>query len=164
MNPSDLIKWLQATPLSTAIRESDWIFPTVESIHVVAFVLVVGLIAVVDLRLIGVASRRRSADDLLKELLPLTWSAFVVAFVAGSLLFISKPITYTGSFFFLGKMVLILTAGLNMAVFQLFIHRFLMGRPVGAPTPIVAKLSGGLSLVLWTLVVAFGRWIGFTTT
>jgi hypothetical protein len=164
MSLADLAKQLQATPLSTAIRESDWIFPTIESVHVIAFVLVVGSIAVVDLRLIGVASRRRSAEELLRELLPLTWSAFAVAFVAGALLFISKPITYTQSFFFLGKMVLILLAGLNMAVFQIFIHKTLIGRAAGAPAPFAARISGGLSLALWTLVVAFGRWIGFTTT
>ncbi len=160
---ANLINWLQATPLSVTIRESDWVFPTIESVHVVAFVLVVGSIAVVDLRLVGVASKNRRADELIHELLPITWASFAVALVAGLLLFIGKPVTYTHSFFFLGKMALILLAGLNMAAFHLFVHKRLIGRPPDAPHPIAARASGLVSLALWIGVVAFGRWIGFTT-
>ncbi len=163
MSFSDAMIWLRETPLSSMIRESDWIFPAIESAHVIAFVVVVGSIAVVDLRLMGLASRNRRADELTAELLPLTWSAFVVAALAGLLLFISKPVTYTTNGFFLGKMLLLLLAGLNMAAFHLFVHRRLIGVPAGAPEPVGARISGGLSLALWIGVIACGRWIGFTT-
>lgn len=161
---ADLINWLQATPLSVTIRESDWVFPTIESAHVIAFVIVVGSIAVVDLRLVGVASRGRRADELIAELLPITWVAFAFALAAGVLLFVGKPVTYTHSFFFLGKMVLILLAGLNMLAFHLIVHRRLIGQDGDQPPPLAARASGFLSLALWIAVVAFGRWIGFTTT
>jgi hypothetical protein len=160
---ADLITWLQQTPLSTTIRESDWVFPTIESIHVVAFVIVVGSISIVDLRLMGLASRDRPADELIRELLPITWSAFAVALAAGALLFIGKPLTYTASFFFLGKMALLLLAGLNMGVFHLIVHPRLVGPDHHPAAPLAARASGFVSLALWIGVIAFGRWIGFTT-
>jgi hypothetical protein len=160
---ADAVAWLQATSLSSTIRESDWIFPTIESVHVIAFVVVVGSIAVVDFRLLGVASRTRRADELTAELLPVTWAAFALAAAAGLLLFVAKPVTYTGNGFFLGKMVLLALAGINMAAFHLFVHKHLIDLPPGAREPIWARLSGFLSLALWIGIVACGRWIGFTT-
>ena len=158
-----LINWLQHTPLSVTIRESDWVFPTIECAHVIAFVVVVGTIAVIDLRLLGVASRDRRINELTAELLPVTWIAFGFAAAAGLLLFIAKPVTYTHSFFFLGKMLLLAAAGLNMAVFHRFVHPSLIADAADTKPPLAARLSGVVSLALWIAVVAFGRWIGFTT-
>jgi hypothetical protein len=160
---NDLINGLQATSLSVTIRESDWVFPAIESAHVVAFVIVVGSIAVVDLRLVGWASRDRRADELIEQLLPITWISFAFAVLAGALLFAAKPVTYTHSFFFLGKMGLILLAGLNMLAFHFLVQKHLVGQESAAP-PLIVRLSGFLSLGLWIAIVAFGRWIGFTTT
>jgi hypothetical protein len=164
MTLMDFAAWLKETSLSTTIRESDWVFPTIESVHVVAFVLVVGTISVVDLRLVGLASRGRSAHDLTERLLPITWSAFVVAAIAGLLLFAAKPVTYASNGFFLAKLALLALAGLNMAAFHLFVHKRLAGLPAGAPEPLGARLCGFASLALWIGVVACGRWIGFTVS
>ena len=162
MTVMDFAAWLRETPLSTTIRESDWVFPTIESVHVVAFVLVVGTISVVDLRLVGLASRRRSAHDLTERLLPITWSAFGVAAIAGLLLFAAKPAVYLGNTFFLSKLVLLGLAGLNMAAFHVLVHRRLAGLPPGAAEPLGARVCGFASLAIWIGVVACGRWIGFT--
>jgi len=157
------IDGLQATPLSRLIRESDWLFPSIECVHVIAFVAVVGSISVVDLRLMGLASKTRSINDVIGQLLPITWIAFAAAFVGGVLLFVSKPVTYTQNFFFLGKMALLLLAAANMGVFHAFVHKSLAGMPAEAPPPLAARASGAISLALWIAIVAFGRWIGFTT-
>ena len=162
MSLAESIQWLQATPLSTTIRESDWVFPSIESVHVIAFVLVLGSIFIVDLRLVGFASRNRRIDELTERLLPLTWAAFAIAAAAGLLLFVGKPVTYTSNAYFLGKLVLLALAGLNMAAFHLFVHREVVGLAPGAPEPVGAKVSGLLSLLLWIGVVACGRMIGFT--
>ena len=158
-----VIDWLQATPLSGAIRESDWLFPAIECAHVIAFVTVVGSILVVDLRLMGVASKARRIDELIAELLPITWTAFGIAAVAGLLLFVSKPVTYTQNFFFLGKMALLVLAAANMGVFHAFVQKSVAGAPAETPPPLSARASGAASLALWIAIVAFGRWIGFTT-
>jgi hypothetical protein len=157
-----LIDWLQTTPLSTAIRESDLLFPIIECVHVIAFVTVLGAIAVVDLRLMGLMSKDRRIGELTEELLPITWIAFAITLVAGLLLFVSKPMTYTHNFFFLGKMVLLLLAAANMGVFHLFVQGRLADQQEGPP-PWAARASGAASLALWITIVAFGRWIGFTT-
>src|SRR2546428_11009714 len=88
------LEWLQATPVAKAISENEILFPWIESVHVLAIVLVVGTISIVDLRLIGVASLDRAVDRLMRDLLPYTWGAFVVAAITGALLFSSNATTY----------------------------------------------------------------------
>lgn len=149
--------WLSETPLSIALTDSEWAFPALESVHVIALTLVVGSISIVDLRLLGLRAKERSAADLIRAILPITWIAFLVAGLTGVLLFTANPISYAANFYFLGKLLLLALAGLNMGLFHLFGHRRLA--EAGALAP---KVSGGISLLLWITIVTFGRWIGFT--
>jgi hypothetical protein len=102
------------------ILENEVLFPWIESIHVLAIVLVVGTISIIDLRLIGIASLDRAATRLMRDVLPWTWGAFVIAVITGSLLFSSNAPKYAHNFFFQGKMVLLAAAGVNMAIFHMF--------------------------------------------
>jgi hypothetical protein len=68
-------QWIQVTPLAQAIGRSAWMFPAVETIHVIAIALAVGSIAIVDLRLLGLAWRHRAVTDVTREILPWTWGA-----------------------------------------------------------------------------------------
>jgi len=158
-------QWLQAleaTPWGTAVRESTWMFPTVETIHVLALVLVVGSIMVVDLRLLNITSRERSVKELTDEMLPWTWIAFVCALITGSLLFSSSAMRYTGIWQFDAKMCMLLLAAINMAVFHLGAFRSVdQWHHAPAKPPLAAKLAGGISLAIWVIVVGLGRWIGF---
>jgi hypothetical protein len=152
--------WLEALPLPAAILESGWLFPTLETVHVMALALVVGSIATVDLRLLGLARRDEAVWAVAAKALPWTWCAFVVALISGGLLFSSAAVKYLGTPAFILKMALLLLAGLNMLIFH-----FGPGRNIAAwepgRTPPSAKLAGGLSLAFWIGVVAAGRWIGF---
>src|SRR5258708_29895211 len=114
------LKWLEATPLAVTIRENDILFPWIESIHVLAIVLVVGTISIIDLRLLGIASLERAATRLMGDVLPWTWGAFVIAVITGGLLFSSNAPNYAHNFFFEGKMLLLAAVGLNMALFHTF--------------------------------------------
>ena len=154
--------WLENTGVGSAIRKSTWLFPTVETIHVLATVLVVGSVAMLDLRLLGVSSRDREVRDLHDEVLPWAWASFICAAVAGSLLFTSNATKYYRNFPFRMKMVLLLLVGLNAAFFELRTYRSVGTWNRGPRIPLAAKIAGGLGLVLWILVVACGRWIGFT--
>jgi hypothetical protein len=158
-------QWLQAleaTPWGTAVRESTWLFPTIETIHVLALVLVVGSIMVVDLRLLNIASRGRSVKELTDEMLPWTWIAFVCALITGSLLFSSSAIRYTNIWQFDAKMCMLLLAGINMAIFHLGVFQSVdQWHQAPATPPRAAKLAGGISLAIWIAVVGLGRWIGF---
>lgn len=153
---------LQNLSFPTQIRESDWLFPTIETVHVFALVLVVGTIMTVDLRLLGFADKERPFSQVAAEMLPWTWVAFVVAALAGMMMFSSKALTYYSNIPFRLKMVCLLLAGINMAIFHRLGTRHLEIWDRGRP-PLGARFAGGISLLLWTTIVAAGRWIGFTT-
>ncbi|MEO6340911.1 MAG: DUF6644 family protein [Caulobacteraceae bacterium] len=159
---TDLFKSLQESPVGLAIRESGWMFPTIESIHVLAIVLVAGSIAMVDLRLLGVSSRNHAVTKLSTEVLPWVWTAFVFAAITGSLLFVSNASKYFINVPFRLKLLCMACAGLNMLIFNLVTSRSIQNWDSSTGTPTAAKVAGGLSLLFWILVIAFGRWIGFT--
>jgi hypothetical protein len=156
------LTWLQDLSLPTNIRESGWLFPTIETVHVFALVLVVGSIMTVDLRLLGLTNRDRPFSKLAGEMLPWTWVCFAIAASAGLLMFSSKALIYYGNIPFRLKMICLLLAGINMAVFHWMGTRHLKTWDLGNP-PKAARFAGGASLLLWTTIVAAGRWIGFTT-
>ena len=158
----DLIAFVEHGTLGELVRENDLLFPFIESVHVLAVCLVVGSIAVVDLRLLGLASVDRPVGRLMRSILPVTVGAFGLAVAAGSLLFISHASKYLENHFFIAKITLIALAGVNMAVFHLIGARNLDQWENDALPPLFARVAGGLSLFLWVSVVACGRWIGFT--
>ncbi|MDF8333740.1 DUF6644 family protein [Novosphingobium cyanobacteriorum] len=149
-------------PISATIRENVNAFPLLESLHVLAITLVFGTILIVDLRLLGVGAHRRSADRLIRELLPFTWIAFALAVVTGSLLFASNAPAYAANREFQLKLVAIAAAGVNMLIFHATAHRKIAGWDLDLPPPAAVRVSGFLSLLLWTVVIVLGRWIGFT--
>ena len=158
---NSLLQTLQDLPLPTAIRQSTWMFPTVETVHVLALVLVVSSILMVDLRLVGVTLRERHVDELINRVLPGTWASFALAVVTGSLLFSSNAVTYTQNRAFQIKFVLMFLAGLNMAVFHLGAHRRIKSWDPERLPPAEARIAGGASILLWTGIVFAGRWVGF---
>ena len=159
---ADLIAPLESSGLADAIRENDLLFPLIESVHVLSICLVVGSILVVDLRLLGLASTNQPVSRVTRGILPLTWSAFVVAVASGGLMFISNATKYLGNGYFVAKLLLIGAAGVNMAVFHAVGARDLPRWDNESVPPLRARLAGGFSIVLWIAVVACGRWIGFT--
>jgi uncharacterized membrane protein len=158
---NDFFAALYASSLAAAIRESD-AFPWLEALHVIAIVTVTGTISIVDLRLLGVAAHKRSVRHLMAELLPFTWIAFGVALVTGSLLFVSNAPAYARNAQFQMKLLFIVLAGLNMALFNLVTRRSLISWDDASSPPRAAKIAGLCSLALWTSVIFLGRWIGFT--
>jgi hypothetical protein len=162
MSIKEICIWVQSLGFPSTIRESTWLFPSIETLHVLALALVVGSISMVDLRLLGLANRGRSVSDLTAEALPWTWSAFAVAAIAGLLMFSSKALIYYGNFSFRLKLACMAVAGINMLVFHAVIARKQSDWNFGRESPAV-KLIGGVSLLMWIVIVAAGRWVGFTT-
>lgn len=161
MDANAFLDWVEALPLSVAIAESGWLFPTIETVHVIAIALVVGSILMVDLRLVGIGWRDRPVSQLTRELLPWTWIAFTVAIGSGLLMWISSAVRYTHNLPFLIKLGLILLAGLNMACFHAITQRTQDKWDHRLPPPRAVKMAGGTSVALWGAVVVLGRWIGF---
>lgn len=156
------LQYVQDSAVATAIREQAVLFPWIECVHVLALTLVIGSIAIVDLRLLGLTSRDRSVVEITALALPVTWSAFVVAAISGGLLLSSNATVYAYNAYFQAKMVLIALAGINMGAYHLWVGRNADDWVISAKTPWQARIVGGLSLCLWIAIAACGRWIGFT--
>ena len=157
-----LLETLQASSWAVFIHKTAWAFTTVEVVHVFAVSLLLGTIAIVDLRLLGVASTKRPFAELSRQVLPFTWGAFALAVIAGSLLFISRATEYFVNPVFWIKMVLIVVAGINMAIFEFKTVRGVQEWNLSASPPTAARLAGGISIGCWLLVLFFGRLIAFT--
>jgi hypothetical protein len=159
---SELLQRLYDTGWAAILRENAIAFPWVECTHVLAITLVVGSISVVDLRLLGLAWRDRPVRRVLREVLPVTWTAFGLAVLSGFLMFASNAPTYARNPFLQIKLCLILVAGVNMSVFHLWAQRSLPAWETASVLPLRAKIAGAVSLISWIGVVAAARWIGFT--
>jgi len=157
----DVLAAIEATPVAQAIAGSAFLFPTIEVIHVAAIVLVVGTIAMLDLRLLGFARRDQGVLELSRETLFWTWGCFIIALITGALLFSSAATRYAGLWAFQGKVLLLGLAGCNMLAFHFGAYRSVSLWNTHLPPPPAARIAGGLSLTLWTGVVICGRWIGF---
>ncbi len=141
----------------------EWLFPIVETLHVISLAMVFGSIVMVDLRLVGAASRNSTVSKLSSEVLPYTWGAFICAIVTGTLLFVSKAHVYFHNLQFQLKFLCMFLAGVNMLVFHFGSYRHVLEWDERYPPPHAARLAGALSITLWIGVIFFGRWIGFTT-
>lgn len=154
-------QWLENTTLSSAIRESVWVFPIIETTHVLMLALSVGIIATIDLRLAGIVMRGESATELSGQLLPWALGGFLTMFVTGVFLFISMPMKCYNSIFFTIKMALLVLSGLNALIFHLTIYRSMAEWDKAIVPPLRARLAGLLSLVLWMGVIAAGRTMAY---
>jgi hypothetical protein len=161
MNTQAILESIQSSALAEWIRNTNPAMQVVEATHVLAAVMVLGTVLIVDLRLLGVHDSRRAFTHVSRETLPLTWLAFALAVVTGSLMFTTSAQTYFGNAAFQWKALALLAAGLNMALFQLLSARGIAAWDDGAP-PRGARAAGLLSILLWAAVVLLGRWIGFT--
>jgi hypothetical protein len=162
----DLVAAIHDSTLSGAIRGdiagTEWLFPIVETLHVLCLTVVFGSISMVDLRLIGVAQTRVPFAKLYRELIPWTWGAFAGAVIFGTILATGKIQDYAQSPVFLAKFVLMAMAGVNMLMFNI-VYRHVERLDEAASTPRGARVAGALSLALWIGIVVCGRWTGFVT-
>lgn len=136
-----------------------WSWPAVESIHFIGLTLLMGSIGAWDLRLLGLMSHVPVAA--FHRLVPFAVGGFVVNALSGVLFLMTFPNQYVYNPAFHLKMACLLLAGANVAFFYAVIFRRLHVLAAGEPTPLLARISGGLSLALWISVIVCGRMITF---
>jgi len=162
MDLPSLIQSIQTSAPAEWMRTSVKAMPIVESLHVLAAATVFGTIFIVDLRLLGLPDTRRPVTRISQEMLRLTWAAFCVAVIAGLLMFAANAHTYYVNTAFRLKMLALLGAGVNMAIFQAITYRTVSSWDRGSRVPLAGRVAGVLSILLWVSVICFARWVGFT--
>jgi hypothetical protein len=154
-------EWLANTPGSIALHESLWGYPIVESTHVLTMCLFLGMIVLLDLRLVGVTMRRVPVSQVAGRLLPWARAGFVVMVVSGALLFYAIPVRAFHNIFFRLKVVMLILAGLNAWAFHSGVFRKVSEWGLNSVPPRRARMAGALSLVLWASIVVAGRMIAY---
>jgi hypothetical protein len=151
-------EWLSATPLSQSIQNAGWLIPATQTVHIVSIAIVMTSMAMLDLRLIGIAGRRQSLSDMSHRFLPWVWITLIVLLCTGIILIIGEPGRELLSVVFWTKMGLLITALILTATFQQVLQRNsgFWERNRG-----VAILLGSVSLIVWIGIVAAGRWIAY---
>lgn len=148
--------WLGNTELAFQIGATWW-FPLLESIHVIAVVMLVANILLVDLRLLQKISTEFAATLVMKEHLPWVWGAFVIAVITGLGLFISRPGAYAANPAFQLKLIFLLGTGVNAWLSR---GASSVSEPLRPLDGSRHRLAALISLLLWASVVFAGRWVG----
>ena len=152
-----VFEWCDATTLGAAVRNSLWLFPAIEAVHLLGLSLLGGALLVVDLRLLGVGLKRQTIAELAEQMRPWLLGALVVMGVTGLLLFLSEAIKcYYNDAFWLK------ITTLPVALLFGFTVRARVAGTSGLDASIRTRLVGAISIALWFIVAAAGRWIGFS--
>jgi len=154
-------QWLENTAGSTALRESLFMYPLVESTHVVTLTLFLGLTFMMDLRLLGVTLGGIPASSVVRRLRPWMLAGFTIMMVTGILLFYAIPVRTYHSVWFRGKMLMLVLAGLNVWMFHTRIWQRVADWDLFHMPPRAARLAGIFSIVLWSGIVISGRLIAY---
>jgi Family of unknown function (DUF6644) len=156
-------QWLQNEPIGTSIRESIWTFPLIETIHLIALAFSVGIIVIVDLRLIGMAMKNVPVTEVFERLQPMALKGFVINVTTGLLLFWSEPMKCYASPYFRGKLVMLFVLGVNALLFSATTYKTVASWDKSAVTPVGARVAGWASLLLWASVIVAGRAIAYAS-
>jgi hypothetical protein len=154
------INWIERSALATAMRQELWLYPSVEILHIWGFVVLVGSIAMLDFRLLGL-SRSIAVSRLSRHLLPWTLGSLIIIVPTGLLMFMTHAGDFVSNRAFVLKLTLIFAAAINAAAFHLGPYRSVGQWDSGVATPPAARLHAALSLLIWMGVIACGRLLAY---
>ena len=150
--------WCEKSAIGESIRNSQWLFPVIESVHLLALVLIAGAVLVVDMRLFGLGLRRQPVAQLARDAQPWLIGGLMVMLTTGFLLFLSEAIKCYYSAAFAVKMTSLLLA----LIFTFTVHRKVVLAGESRVGPLWSRVVAVVSVMLWSGVGMGGRWIGFS--
>jgi hypothetical protein len=157
-NMHSAIEWLYGTAVSSAIRDMDWIVPTVQAVHICAITVVVGSALVTELRVAGVVAPEESLNVVAQRYLPWMWRALAVLVATGLVMVVGEPERVLGNRVFWIKMSLV-ALGVLLSV---CLRKPLL-RSAEEVQQQPTKALAWLLLILWVAVIFSGRWIAYTS-
>ncbi len=151
---------IERSALATAMRQDLWLYPAVEVLHILGFVVLVGSIAMLDLRLLGLTPQL-SVKQLARHLLPWTLGSLLVIVPTGLLMFAAHAADLVGNPAFVAKLALIMAGGTNAAMFHAGTFSGAAQWDHDVATPPAAKLHAAVSLIIWVSVIGCGRLLAY---
>ena len=160
MSLTTFLNWLANSAWAISLKQSALMFPLVEGSHILSLSLSVGMIMMMDFRLLRLSFRNQPAAMIYQQLLPWATAGFCIAFFTGALLFSTDPLHAYGNGFFRVKMLLLALAGINALTFH---FRYYPKMPQWdlAVTPVGARIVAALSLMFWLGVIVCGRTMAY---
>lgn len=154
------IAGIESLPLAVAMRQWLWLYPAVEIVHIVGFVILVGSIVVFDLRVLGL-TRSIAVPALARHTLPWTLGALLLVVPTGLMMFTAHAADFVSNRAFVLKMLLLMTAAGNAIWFHLGPYRSVAMWRTDVPAPVAARLSAALSIAIWLGVISCGRLLAY---
>jgi hypothetical protein len=142
-------------PATNPLNNNEWSFPLAECFHIAAFAFSVGTIALVDLRLLGVAMRHQTASQLLKNTMLWTLGGLIVVITSGLIIFSSDPLRYFYNDAFRFKIITLFLA----IVYNYTIHRSVALKNASG---VGAAVTAVVSLAMWVSITFAGLFYAFT--
>jgi hypothetical protein len=154
-----IVVWLKSTAVSHAMVNLPWLWPVCEVLHFVGLALLIGAAGLFDLRLMGFLK----AIPLTAAMQMRGWAAagIVVNAVTGALFFVGAPDQYIDNPAWWGKLLFLLVAMINIAIFETRHGKRVLEMTAEAETPTSFRIAGAVSLASWAAVLYFGRMLPF---
>jgi hypothetical protein len=154
-------EWLAATQGSTALRESLFMYPLVESSHVLFLLLFVGMTVMWDLRLMGKVLTDVPVTEMADRILPWVRAGFAIMVTTGILLVYAIPVRTYQSVWFRAKVIFLILAALNIWYFHARVLPRAATWDTDVKLPWPVRRAGVASIVLWALIIIAGRFIAY---
>ena len=151
-------QWLESGSIGQAIRDSLWLFPTIEAFHLLALAVIGGAVLLVDFRLLGFGLKRQPVAALAHDAQPFLIGSLLIMIASGVPLFLSEAIKCYYSFAFWTKMTALALA----ILFTFTVRRRVTLADETRVGPFWSRAVALTSILLWSTVGWGGRWIGFS--
>lgn len=154
-------QWLAATGPSLLVQDTAWVVPAVQTVHILAISVVLASMAMLDLRMMGLAGRRHSVDAMARRFIPALWLALAVLLASGVVLIVGEPERELMNPAFRWKMLLLVAAVIVTAIVQKMLNRAPGFWETSSQRRRLARIVAVLSLSLWLTIAVLGRWIAY---
>jgi uncharacterized membrane protein SirB2 len=153
--------WFDDTRWSTLLHESYYMYNWVESTHVLTLMVSLGMLFLIDLRMLGYALPDVPASKIAERLNIPMLIGFTVMFITGILLFYAVPVRSSQSLWFRIKMVLLVACAINAYLFHKRMNESVASWDNEPRAPSRIRQGAIMSLVFWSIVVICGRFIAY---
>ncbi len=153
------LEWIDSSWLANLVRDWAWTWPSLETLHFMGLTLLIGALAVIDLRVLGMAKRIPLAA--IEKLTPVAYFGFTVNLITGIMFFFGDPYRYYPNIAFRIKMILLVIAGINLLIYKIKVEPALLRGDYDDNASALAKAVALTSIVAWVGVLAGGRLIPY---